>query len=95
MNRCKTCIHWKALSDGDSYKTSDIVQPYADDGHKMEMPFEVRPCKHPKLEFCERPVDNPGFAVADGSEYWAQFYTTEDFGCVLHESNGDLQRERG
>jgi hypothetical protein len=29
----------------------------------------VRFCKHPKLEFCQRPERN-ALAVIDGSEYW-------------------------
>lgn len=44
----------------------------------------VRFCKHPKLEFCQRPERN-ALAVIDGSEYYAALLTGEDFGCVLHE----------
>lgn len=58
--------------------TPDTYEP-------MVMPFEVRECKHPKLLFCERPVENPGFAVADGSTYFAGLFTAADFGCVMHE----------
>lgn len=51
------------------------------------MPFAVRRCMHPKLLFCERPVEDDGFCVADGSIYRAALYTAERFGCVLHEGN--------
>jgi hypothetical protein len=51
----------------------------------MDTGFEVRICQHPRLLFCERPLEANGFAVADGSEYMANFYTAEDFGCVKHE----------
>jgi hypothetical protein len=86
--KCKTCKHW--LKDDGHH--SDIMDPYDPDTFEpMKLPFEVRMCKQPKLLFCERPVENPGFAVADGSTYFAGLYTTEDFGCVLHEdkTNGD------
>jgi hypothetical protein len=85
VNQCKTCVHWQQPKD-DSRRW-EITRPVDQDTYEpMKMPFEVRQCTHPKLLFCERPVENPGFAVADGSEYWAGFYTTEEFGCALHES---------
>ena len=82
--RCKTCVHWK-LDPGRTWDT--ITQPHDPDTYKpMKMPFEVRQCQHPKLLFCERPLEIDGFAVADGSEYMANLYTAEDFGCVRHEA---------
>lgn len=85
MNRCKTCAHWRK-PDSDEYLGRDITDPIDPDTYQpMQLPFEVRPCKHPKLLFCERPVESPGFAVADGSTYFAGLYTTEDFGCLMHE----------
>lgn len=51
----------------------------------METLFAVRQCMNPKLLFCERPLTSDGFAVADGSEYMANLYTAEDFGCVKWE----------
>jgi hypothetical protein len=80
MKRCRTCAHWK--NDTFSY----IMDPVDPDTYQpMEMPFEVRRCVHPRLLFCERPLEADGFAVADGSNYYAAFYTAEDFGCVKHE----------
>ena len=86
MSRCKTCKHWQKSEDGD-YQTEKYTKPYDPDTYEpmLNMPFEVRECKHPKLLFCERPVENPGFAVADGSTYFAAFFTSEEFGCVMHE----------
>jgi hypothetical protein len=85
MNRCKTCAHWHTPVEGD-HRGDDIVRPIDPDTYEpMKMPFEVRACRHPKLMFCERPVENPGFAVADGSTYFAGLYTSSEFGCVLHE----------
>ena len=46
-------------------------------------------CRHPKLLFCERPLERDGFSVADGSEYFAAFYTGPDFGCVRHEPRSE------
>lgn len=80
---CKSCKHW-VKPDGDSYAITNPVDP--DTYQPMVMPFEVRECVHPKLVFCERPVETPGFAVADGSMYRAGLYTTEDFGCVMYEA---------
>lgn len=83
MKTCKTCIHWKEPKH-DGYS---ICHPYDfDTGEHMQLPFKVRQCTHPKLAFCERPVESDGFAVADGSTYMADFYTAEEFGCVKHES---------
>jgi hypothetical protein len=92
MSHCKTCKHWiKDDGRGDS-----MTSPCDPDTYEpMEMPFEVRECKHPKLLFCERPVENPGFAVADGSTYFAALYTTEEFGCVMHERTTAASSEEG
>lgn len=83
MNTCATCIHWQASTD----KWDEIENPKDPDTYlPMETGFEVRRCTHPKLLFCERPLEPDGFAVADGSEYWAQLYTAQDFGCIKHEA---------
>lgn len=64
-----------------------IIRPEDPDTYEpMVLPFEVRTCGHPKLLFCERPLERDGFAVADGSEYMAVLYTAEGFGCVRHEA---------
>ena len=51
----------------------------------MPTTFEVKQCKHPGLLFCERPLESNGFAVVDGSQYFAALATAEDFGCVRYE----------
>ncbi len=82
---CKTCVWW---TDGDN-DWNEILNPRHPVTYEvMETTFEVRECKHPKLLFCERPVEANGFAVADGSNYRAALYTAEDFGCVRHEVEG-------
>ncbi len=80
---CKTCAHWKS-SEREWEEIEHPVDP--DTYERMETTFDVRRCDHPKLLFCERPLEPNGFAVADGSEYMAILYTAEDFGCVRHES---------
>lgn len=51
----------------------------------MVMPFDVRECMHPSLVKFERPVEQNGFGVTDGSNYQARLCTGPDFGCVRHE----------
>lgn len=80
---CKTCKHWTAPEKGDY---DAMFRPYDPDTYEpMEFGFDVRRCQHPSLLFCERPLESNGFAVRDGSEYFAALYTAEDFGCVRHE----------
>lgn len=80
---CKSCVHWTTTQDD---RHSDIVNPSDPDSYMpMVMPFEVRRCDHPQLQFCERPVEPNGFAVADGSTYFAALYTAEEFGCVRYK----------
>lgn len=94
IGTCKTCRHWRK-QDPHDHRGADIAEPVDPDTfEKMQTVFEVRACKHPKLLFCERPLENPGFAVADGSTYFAALYTTEEFGCVLHEA-GELEARDG
>jgi hypothetical protein len=84
VNRCNTCRHWKV--DTDSVTSTELCNPTDPDTFEpMVMPFEVRECLHPKLQFCERPITVDGFAVADGSTYYAGLFTAQDFGCVRHE----------
>jgi hypothetical protein len=87
MKTCKTCRHWKFLTN---HPNSWIARPYCqpedpETGELMAMPFVVRECKHPAITFCERPVEPNGFGVADGSTYRAILVTGEDFGCIRHE----------
>jgi hypothetical protein len=83
MSFCSTCRYWK-LADKEDY--DEIRRPPDPDTYEdMEMPFEVGECRHPKLLFCERPLEPNGFAICDGSNYMANLYTAESFGCVRHE----------
>lgn len=90
LNTCETCIHWIASNrDGDN-----ICHPLDPATYEpMKTSFQVRECRHPKLVRFERPVERNGFAVADGSHYWARLCTGPDFGCVRHESGADTIQE--
>lgn len=82
---CKTCKHW-TTNDAGPYIATEIFTPTDPDTYEpMQMPFEVRECRHPSQTFCERPVEPNGFGVADGSGYMAMLVTAEDFGCVRYE----------
>ena len=81
MERCRTCKFW-VVNKGDWDQISNPFDP--DTYEPMKMPFEVRLCQHPDWKFCERPLRDDGFALADGSGYMANLYTAENFGCVLH-----------
>lgn len=87
VKTCKTCRHWVAAESGFNPIERDICSPVDPDTFEpMLMPFEVRRCAHPEKTFHERPVSRDGFGLADASEYMAELYTGEDFGCVRHES---------
>ncbi len=88
MNNCKTCKWWIAHEEpryevGEEYNGE--AKPWNPD-EPMPHEFEVRFCRHPKLLFCERPLESNTFAVSDGSMYAANLHTAENFGCVLHEA---------
>lgn len=79
---CATCAHWK-MPERD---WDNICHPLDPETYEpMKTTFEVRECQHPKLVRFERPCEANGFAVADGSNYWARLCTGPDFGCVKHE----------
>ena len=86
---CKNCEYWKAAKDAPyrwnhSYNSGSVCKPHDfDTGKPMKFPFDVKICTHPKLLFCERPLEPDGFSVVDGSEYFAALVTAEEFGCVL------------
>ena len=82
MNTCKTCKHW-SQTDRSWDEIINPTDPYTME--PMATTFKVWMCKHPELMFCARPLRPDGFAVADGSNYMANLYTGQDFGCVLHE----------
>lgn len=86
MNTCKTCKHWQV--DGDkNYQALHLCKPedpYT--GEPMQRGFEVRMCMQPTQTRFEPPVESNGFALTDGSDYYAALCTAEDFGCVRHEA---------
>lgn len=86
---CKTCQWWQLPPEGEYWGSEQYVapdKPWHPD-QKMPVDFEVRYCRNPKLLFCERPAESNTFAVADASDYMANLYTAENFGCVLHEDS--------
>lgn len=83
MNTCKTCKWW--IQD-DGY--NEITKPLDPDTcEPMKIPWETRLCKCPKIRFYERPVESNEATICDGSQYYAELCTAEDFGCVLHEKD--------
>ena len=77
---CQTCEHWDRRGNGNH---EDIVRPYDPDTYEeMDMPFKVGRCTSPKLLRFERPLEPSGASVCDGSEYMANLFTGEDFGCI-------------
>jgi len=89
VNKCRTCTHWQKEPEGKHWGAQRIIEPEdIDTGEYMEMPFEVRYCKCPRILFCERPVESCGASVADGSGYNANLLTGPEFGCLLHETGG-------
>ncbi len=85
MKTCDTCEFWKKTDESDSRATHIRCPTDSDTGEPMELPFEVRECKCPRLLFCERPVEEDGACVVDGSEYFAALITAPKFGCVFHK----------
>lgn len=87
MNRCKTCRHWKEPGPDAHFNVLSITEPADQDTFEpMKRGFITRQCKHPEQTRFEPPVRADGFAITDGSEYFAALCTAEDFGCVLHET---------
>jgi hypothetical protein len=86
MEFCKTCIHWQKPSGRDDLNAVYICKPVDPDTFEpMERGFEVRLCKHPSQTFAEAPIEDNGFGIADGSNYFACLATSENFGCVRYE----------
>lgn len=94
MGTCKTCKHWLIPEEDEGYgdmliSPRDPVtyeQEENEEAIAAKWGYNVRFCKHPKLETRQRPDQN-GFAVIDASDYYAGLLTGEDFGCVLHSAN--------
>jgi hypothetical protein len=84
---CKTCKHWQDATDchGDP-KEDNIITPIDPDlWVPMQMPFEVKLCKSPKLMMFERPIEADMASCCDGSDYRAVLYTGENYGCIHYE----------
>jgi hypothetical protein len=93
METCKTCKHWLVADNDNSYGRS-IISPYdpvtyvqekTEEAIALKWGYNVRYCRHPKLEFHQRPEQN-ALSVIDGSQYYGALLTGEDFGCILHEA---------
>jgi len=76
---CKNCKFWITTKE---YHT--IINPEDPDTFEImkNLPFEVRYCKSPKITFYERPIEDNGATVIDGSQYKAALITAPKFGCV-------------
>lgn len=83
--KCRDCKHWGV----EPREYDRIVTPEDPDTYEPMDPsllaFKVNRCDNPALHRFERPTESNGFAVNDGSEYFAALYTGEDFGCVRFE----------
>ena len=83
--KCKDCKFWYD-SRGEWCFGHMIINPIdPDTDDPMEMPFEVRECKSPKITLFERNPDPSGVSLTDASEYFARMCTGPDFGCVNFE----------
>ena len=94
---CSTCKHW-VLDKDDRYNS--LISPEDPVTYEHEETEEaiaakwghaVRRCRCPKITFYQRP-ERDGATVCDGSEYMAELLTGQDFGCIHHESNANLER---
>ena len=85
MTTCKTCKHWSA--PGPYEREVALCNPVDPDTFKpMQRGFETRICRMPTQTMFEPPVESNGFALTDGSQYFAVLATGQDFGCVRHEA---------
>lgn len=85
MNTCKTCMHWKDPQSDDIY-AEGLCSPLDPEAgfQPMERGFASKVCKLPTQTFGEAPVERNGFALVDGSRFYAVLVTAEDFGCLRH-----------
>lgn len=94
--KCKDCKHWGADQDRDTDYDKIITPTDPDTYEPMDrklLAFQVRRCDNPALHRFERPTEINGYAVNDGSEYYAALYTAEEFGCVRFETRNEEVRE--
>lgn len=92
MEHCKTCKWWTPVNDIGGYGYADALGIYDpvtfdryDDATLLRLHgFSVAQCTSPHVRFYERPARD-GVALFDGSQYFAQIITGEDYGCIKHE----------
>jgi hypothetical protein len=93
MKTCKTCKYWITTNESDGFNVKEMCHPIDPDTYEpMLRGFEVRKCEHPSQTFAESPIEDNGFGLVDGSEYFACLVTAENFGCVRHTANTDGTR---
>lgn len=86
MNLCKTCKFW-SLPDDKKWRAKDICQPIDPETYElMKTDFQVMVCTCPKIVWFERQLESTGVSLIDGSDYYAEMLTAENFGCVNHEA---------
>lgn len=88
MNRCATCKHWTPF-------VSEYADKQLEDEDLAEAEeFGTRPryvlIHRKQLGLCAKAdgiqIDQTTLAIAeDGSDYIANFRTSAEFGCVMHE----------
>lgn len=84
MDKCKTCKHWKLPPDDEKFwRVKDICNPVDPDTFEpMKLDFEVKMCISDKIVWFERQPESTGVSLMDGSDWFSQMLTGEDFGCV-------------
>jgi hypothetical protein len=84
MERCNTCVWW-------GFKPEEERESYA------KLPKHFMPCDHPKIVGpqdrdrirLEDDENRDAATVNDASDYFGQFVTGPEFGCVLHEKKSE------
>lgn len=93
MERCGTCKHWSAptgFSDAIhvEWRDEEEYDDYA--AREQAVAGMYRICKAvPENPDDASPGPLPLAAVTDGSGYKATFWTSAEYGCVLHEPQED------
>ena len=83
MSTCKSCSHWKKTErEGYTHISGAVIPAQSWPVQESGNDFEVRFCKHPKMDYY-------AFQQRDGARPTyddSAIETGEDFGCVLWES---------
>jgi len=89
--KCKTCQYWIVPGNAihKEYRAKNLCTPIdMDTFEEMKMPHEVKMCRSPNLIWFERPEIDQA-AIIDGSEYYAELLTGEEFCCTNYaRANG-------